>query len=286
MQNATTSAPLEHDPMDPAAADFYRRAMASLHEAGVPFLVGGAYALARYTGIARHTKDFDVFLKREDLDLALAALEGDGLEVVRPFPHWLAKAYEGDLFVDLIYSSGNGIARVDERWFEHAEEGEVLGVPALLCPAEEIIWSKSFIMERERYDGGDVAHLLRCRGPVLDWNRLLERFAGADARVLLAHAVLFGYIYPGERGQVPRWVMGELLARVAADQAADQAAGQGSGAPEKLCRGPILSRLQYLVDVEEWGYRDARRQPLGRMSDEELERWTEAAREEEAKRQG
>ncbi len=278
MESTKATVPVEHDPMDPAAADFYRRAMAALRTAGVPFLVGGAYALARYTGIARHTKDFDVFLRREDVERALAALAGMGLEVDLPFPHWLAKAYEGDLFVDLIYSSGNGVARVDDRWFEHAEEGEVLEVPALLCPAEEIIWSKSFIMERERYDGGDVAHLLRCRGRVLDWNRLLERFAGADARVLLTHVILFGFIYPGERETIPPWVMDELLARLAADQR--------SAPPERLCRGTILSRSQYLVDVEEWGLRDARRRPLGSMSDEELERWTRAAREEEAKRQG
>jgi len=278
METGHATTPVEHDPMDPTAAGFYRRAMAALDEAGVPFLVCGAFALARYTGIHRHTKDFDVFLRRRYLDRALGALAGIGLQVEHPFPHWLAKAYQGELFVDLIYSSGNGVAEVDDLWFEHAADGEVLDVPARLCPAEEIIWSKSFIMERERYDGADVAHLLRCRGPVLDWNRLLEHFAGADARVLLAHAVLFGYIYPGERDNVPRWVMDELLARLAADQA--------SAAPERLCRGTILSRSQYLIDVEEWGLQDARRRPLGRMSDEELERWTEAAREEEAKRQG
>jgi hypothetical protein len=278
MESAETTVPVEHDPLDPTAADCYRRAMAALREAGVPFLVGGAYALARYTGIHRHTKDFDVFLRRRDLDRALAALEGAGLQIERPFPHWLAKAYEGDLFVDLIYSSGNGVAEVDDLWFEHAEEGEVLEVSARLCPAEEIIWSKSFIMERERYDGADVAHLLLRRGQALDWNRLLRHFSGPDARVLLGHLILFGYIYPGERGNVPRWVMDELLARLAADGAAP--------APERLCRGPILSRSQYLVDVEEWGYRDARRRPRGRMSDEELAGWTAAAREEEAKRQG
>ena len=37
----------------------------------------------------------------------------------------------------------------------------VLDQPARLVPAEEIIWTKAFIMERERYDGADVAHILR-----------------------------------------------------------------------------------------------------------------------------
>jgi hypothetical protein len=276
MEHATTAAPLEHDPLDPAAADFYRRAMATLGEAGVPFLVGGAYAFARYTGIARHTKDFDIFLRRADLDRALAALAASGLAVERPFPHWLAKAREDDLFVDLIYSSGNGIAEVDDTWFEHATQGEVLGVPARLCPAEEMIWSKSFILERERFDGADVAHLLLRRGRELDWERLLARFAGADARVLLSHLILFGYIYPGEPASIPRGVTERLLASLA----------QTTDSADKLCRGTILSRAQYLVDVEEWGFADARRRPLGRMSEAEIANWTRAARDEEAKHQG
>ena len=281
METGNATIPVEHDPMDPTAADFYRRAMTALGAAGVPYLVGGAFALARYTGIHRHTKDFDVFLRRRDLDRALAALAGIGLAVDRSFPHWLAKACEGDLFVDLIYSSGNGVAEVDDLWFEHALEGEVLDLPVLLCPPEEMIWSKSFIMERERYDGADVAHLLRCRGDALDWGRLLKRFSGPDSRVLLTHLILFGYIYPGERSTVPRRVMDELLARMAVDHA-----DQDTPTPERLCRGPILSRGQYLVDLEEWGYEDARRRPIGRMSDEELAIWTAAAREEEAKHQG
>lgn len=265
---------MKRDPLDEAAAEVYRRAMSALAGAGVRFLVGGAYALAHYTGIVRHTKDFDVFLRREDLDRALEALAGARLAVDRAFPHWLAKACEGDLFIDLIHSSGNGIAAVDDLWFAYAEPAEVLDLPALLCPAEEMIWSKSFVMERERYDGGDVAHLLRSRGPALDWDRLLARFAGPAARVLLAHLVLFGYVYPAERGSVPGWAMSELLRRLDEDD----------GPAAALCRGTLLSRSQYLVDVEEWGYDDARRAPAGALSDEDLALWTRAARDEEAKR--
>jgi len=281
MASAPATSPVKRDPLDATAADFYRRAMSALAEAGVPFLVGGAYAFARYTGIARHTKDFDVFLVRKDLDRALAALAGAGLAVDRRFPHWLAKAYEGDLFIDLIHSSGNGVAAVDDLWFAHAERSEVLDLPALLCPAEEMIWSKSFVMERERFDGHDVAHLLRSRGPALDWDRLLRRFAGPAARVLLAHVVLFGYVYPAEKGNVPPRVMDELLRRLA-DDAADTAGGEPN-APA-WCRGTLLSRSQYLPDIEEWGYADARRAPEGPMSDEDIALWTRAARAEAAAR--
>ena len=81
------------------------------------------------------------------------------------FHHWLAKAHHGDKFIDVIFNSGNGVAEVDDEWFAHAVDEEVLGAPVKLVPAEEMIWSKAMIMERERYDGADVAHLLRhCSG--------------------------------------------------------------------------------------------------------------------------
>ena len=98
----------------------------------------------------------------------------------------------------MIYCSGNGVAEVDDEWFSFAADGEILGVPVRLCPAEEMIWSKAYVQERERFDGADIAHLIRCRGKSMDWDRLLRRF-GDHWRVLFSHLVLFGFIYPGDR---------------------------------------------------------------------------------------
>jgi hypothetical protein len=258
----------------PETLDFYRRVMATLLEARVPFLVGGAYAFGRYTGIVRHTKDFDVFVHPRDFDRTLEELKrGCGCSIERPFPHWLGKGYHGDDFVDVIFSSGNGIARVDDLWFEHAVDEEVLGIPIRLVPAEEMIWSKSFIMERERFDGGDVAHVLRARVDELDWGRLLSRFGAEHWPVLLTHLILFEYIYPGESDRIPARALDQLIGRLRNRRGA-------SASSERLCRGTILSRSQYLMDIEHWGYRDARLEPVGPMSEEELEIWTHAAEEE------
>lgn len=244
----------------------YRRAMEQLERAGVPFLVGGAYAFARHTGIVRHTKDFDLFVTRRDFARALAALGRAGFTVGVHSPHWLGKAYCGDDYVDVIFGAGNGVARVDEQWFEHAPEGEALGMPVRLCPPEEMIWSKAFIMERERFDGADVAHLLRSGAAELDWERLLRRFDD-HWRVLFTHLVLFGFIYPTERDAIPAWVMRRLVERLGAELDAP-AAG------DRVCRGTLLSREQYLLDLERWGYRDARLEPAGAMTGEEIELWT------------
>jgi hypothetical protein len=253
--------------LDPGTMSFYREGLRALIDAEVPFLVGGAYALERYTGIARHTKDFDIFVRAGDCDHALAVLGSVGCQTDLTFSHWLAKAFRGEDFIDVIFSSGNGIAVVDDLWFTHAVPAEVLGLPLRLCPAEEMIWSKAFIMERERYDGADIAHLIRAEGERLDWPRLLARFGDEHWPVLLSHAILFRFVYPGECDRVPGWVVRELCGRAEAqrDSRAD--------AP-RVCRGTLLSRGQYLVDIDHWGYRDARLAPMGAMTRGQIAHWT------------
>jgi len=225
-------------------------ALRTLNEDGVPYVVAGAYAYFEYTGIFRDTKDLDVFLRRRDLERAMAALERAGWRTELVDPVWLAKGWKGEWFVDLIFSSGNGVAVVDDGWFEHAGEAEVMGVPALIAPPEEIIWSKAFVCERERYDGNDVANLLRARGLALDWDRLLARF-GEHWEVLLSHLVMYRFAFPCERSNVPDWVMRQLLRRTWE--------GMVEGdAEERVCRGSLVSREQYQHVLRHLGYGDAR----------------------------
>jgi hypothetical protein len=257
--------------LDEPTAAFYRHVLENLNLAGAPFLVGGAYAFACYTGIARHTKDLDLFLRRSDYERVTQVLKEAGYDSELPYPHWLGKVHQGrggDAFVDLIFSAGNGVAAVDDRWFEHAAQAEVLGIPVRIVPPEEMMWSKGFIMERERFDGADVAHLIRARAEHLDWARLLERF-GDHWRVLLSHLVLFGFIYPAERERIPAGVMASLLQRLQHDTTA-------AAKPEAYCGGTLLSREQYLYDIEHLGLRDARMQPLGAMTPQEVDVWTRA----------
>jgi len=244
---------------------FYRRAVHLLDRAGVPFLVGGAYALVHYTGIVRHTKDFDVFVRPEDCQRALDAFARAGHRTELTFEHWLGKAFHGQDFVDVIFSSGNAVARVDDLWFEYSHPALFLGERVRLCPVEEIIWSKSFVCERERFDGADINHLLRACGRELDWRRLLGRF-GPHWRMLLSHLVMFGFVYPGERDAVPAWVMDELTRRLAREGPAER----------HVCRGTLLSRIQYVTDMEEWGYADARLDGDPGMSAAQAQDWTEA----------
>ena len=120
-------------------------------------------------------------------------------------------------------------------------------------------------MDRERFDGADVLHLIRACQDLLNWDRLLELFERYP-RVLFAHLVLFGFVYPGRSDKVPPWVLAHLWSRIGEEHR------EGSS---ELCRGTVLSRGQYLVDVEHWGYTDARMFPFGTMTRQEIDRWTQ-----------
>lgn len=231
------------------AIEFYGSVMRVLQAAGIPFLVGGGFAMQQYTGIVRRTKDLDLFVRPEHVDSILGVLREEGFKSSILAVHWLGKVTEGELFVDIIFGAGNGLAPVDDDWFRHSVPANILGEDVLLCPAEETLWSKSFVCERERYDGADVVHLIRARAESLDWARLLRRY-GDHWRVLLSHLIQFGYVYPGERNRVPPALMQDLIDRLAGEIA--------TAPPVRVCRGTLLSKAQYEVDVEAWGYHDGR----------------------------
>jgi hypothetical protein len=256
----------------PEMYTFYQQALTALCEAEIPFLIGGAYALRQYTGITCKTKDLDLFVFPDACHHTLAVLQAAGFHTELISPHWLGKASCREAYLDVIFSSGNGITAVDERWFAHAVAGELFGRPIEFCPPEEMLWTKAYIMERERFDGADVAHLLRACGAGFDWPRILRRF-GPHWRVLLSHLILFGFIYQTERDCIPGWVMQELIDRLQHD------AHTPLGA-ERICLGTLLSRAQYLVDIDTWGYHDARRPPTGQMTIEEIAQWTAAIQQE------
>lgn len=265
----TSVAPSLEEEVAPATAAFYRRALQCLVDAQVPFLVGGAFAHACFTGIRRSTKDLDLFIRRCDWDRVVALAQQEGWRPQMPYPHWLGKVYDRDGidFIDLIFNSGNGLTPVDDRWFRDNAEAVVLGVPVKLANIEDSLLSKAFIMERERYDGADVAHLLQANAEHIDWKGLVERF-DANWRVLLAHLTLFGFIYPGERHRVPHWVMERLVSRLGAEMR--------QRAPEdpRVCAGTLLSREQYLYDVEQLGYVDGRLTSASTMTPADVDHWT------------
>ena len=133
---------------------------------------------------------------------------------------------------------------------------------------------EGFCHGAEWFDGADIAHLFLAAGERIDWQRLLQRF-GPHWRVLFSHLVFFGFIFPAELSLIPNWVMHDLLSRLQNEM--------GNRIPgDKVCQGTLLSRTQYVEDIEARGYKDARLLASGGMTPNEVARWDAAAADNQA----
>jgi hypothetical protein len=232
--------------------EVYRDALQALNRAGVPYVVSGLYAINVYTGVYRETKDLDLLMEPTVVVDAAAALKAEGFRVVLEEPHWLAKGLKGAQ-VDLIFGMANGIGFIDPAWYAHSRPAILAATPVRVAPPEELIWHRLFIGERHRFDMADVVHLILHLGLDLDWSRLLER-VGEDWRLLASQIHFFDYVYPEHRDRIPA----EVRERMAALGQETRDTGSGDGAP--VCHGTMLSLYSFAIDVNEWGFRDARKQ--------------------------
>jgi hypothetical protein len=236
--------------MRPRERLVYTRALDALMREGPPFVVSGLYALHQHTGIYRETKDLDVMLQPSHVEEAARVLKAAGFRVVLSAAHWLAKARDGELFVDLVYGMANGLHLIDASWIRHAYNGEIAEIPILVTAPEDLIFHRLFIWERHRSDMSDIAHLILMYGDRMDWDRLIWR-VGDHWRLLLAQIHFFDFVYPGRYDSVPRPVREQLLER------AWDAMYESDG-DRNLCQGTLISRFSFAIDVKEWGFRDLR----------------------------
>ena len=108
------------------------------------------------------------------------------------------------------------------------------------------MWHRLFISERHRHDMSDIVHLILCQGGALDWERIVAR-TGENWPLLLSQVLMFSYVYPGYRTNVPSWVPERLLEKARAQIGNDEAG------PD-FTRGPLISRFSFAIDVREWGF--------------------------------
>lgn len=229
----------------------YRGAVECLQQAGIPFAISGAFALHQHTGIWRNTKDLDLVLEAEAVPAALEALEGCGFRTEIADPVWLAKAWRGKYFVDLITALGNAALVVDRSWIERSEPYELFGITSRVLGAEEMIASKLFVSRRERFDLADVSHMIRVVGRPMDWARLWQLMSGHE-ELLLWSLVFFAYVYPAQVGLIPRARWDALL-----EGLQDHLAHPKEDAP---FRGTLIDPNMFAIDVAEWGERDLYRE--------------------------
>ena len=227
---------------------FYKEALELLNQSGAEYMLGGAFAMFHYTCIYRDTKDLDVFCKYSEFPKILTYFADHGYRTEVTDARWLAKVFHGEYFIDIIFHSPNAICLIDDSWYERATKSTLEGVDTLLIPAEELLWCKIYVQNRERFDGADVNHLILKWGKAMDWNRVLMRM-DQHWQLLLAQLLNFQFVYPADyHDNIPRWLFDELMERTRQQYELP--------APlEKVCRGPLIDQTQYGIDVKEWNYK-------------------------------
>jgi hypothetical protein len=239
----------------------------TLEGARLPGLLGGPHALAQYTSLRqaqpRPIGAPEIYVKPGDQRKVLNALVHAGFRTEYVSPLSRARVSRGPADaangVEVVYRSPNGLGDVDDDWFRFAVSADLAGYPVRMCPAEELLWHEAFVQGRVRHQGAAVARLILRQGRTFDWQRLLRRFHGHE-RVLLAHCVLFGYVYPTEQSCVPDWVLDYLNAAV-----------RHEAQPHvKLCRGTLLAPEEYCAEIASHEFADGRLKPHGPLSAADL----------------
>jgi putative nucleotidyltransferase-like protein len=184
----------------------YERAIVQARAAGIPFAVGGAFALASWTGSFRDTKDFDLFVLPRDREAMIAALGRAGLrDYYERLPYdraWIYRGVDGEVIVDVIWAMANQRAAVDAEWLARAATVETRGQALPVLAAEELLWAKLYIVQRERCDWPDVLNLIHARGPALDWDHLRRRL-GEDLPLLQGALAVYAWLCPERAGDLP-----------------------------------------------------------------------------------
>ncbi len=147
-------------------------AAAALREADVRFVLGGGLAIwARGGPETEH--DVDLFVKPEDAERALQALESAGFRTEDPPEGWLYKAWFGDVLVDLIFLP-TGLT-VDDEWLDRAEELEVHAIRMPVMRADDVLIAKLLVIREHEVDYDHVLEIARTVREQIDWDEVRRR---------------------------------------------------------------------------------------------------------------
>ncbi len=215
----------------------YKSVMSRAQQDGIPFAVGGGLAAMAYAGQWRDTKDLDLYIYPEHRDRIVQILAEAGLadyyDRLAYDRHWIYRSYRDDTIVDAIWAMANQRTSVDREWLA----GPVIEIDDLqlrLLPPEETLWSKLYVLQRDRCDWPDAINMLYTVGAELNWHRFLERLQ-EDAEVLGGLLAVFRWVCPGAATKLPQW----LWVRV----------GLCPGVPESQ---DCEDRRARLLDTREW----------------------------------
>ena len=179
----------------------------------VPFAIGGSQAMSLYVGRLRRSKDLDIYVKPEDGEELIAMLTAMGFTDyfdTKPYDRrWIYRAVKGESIVDVIWSMANQRTRVDDAWLTRGMQVDIEGCRLRLIPLEEMLWSKLYVLQRDRCDWPDILNLLDATHQHLNWRHLIDRLE-EDKPLLGALLHIYAWLRPDGARRVPAWVWLEL----------------------------------------------------------------------------
>lgn len=170
-----------------------KRTAAALRDREIGFALAGSMA-AWARGGPPPWHDVDFVLAEEDVEAALAAVAAAGLRIERPPEGWLAKAWDGEVLVDLIWDP-LGVSITTER-VASAERLNVAGMTLPVMSATDVLTSKLLALSESHLEFEALLAIVRALREQIDWDRLRRRTAGHP----LARSFLF---LVGELNLVP-----------------------------------------------------------------------------------
>jgi hypothetical protein len=173
---AEQSSPPSATSDEPLLRTALKRSASALKADGVPFALGGGYALW-VAGGPEPSHDVDLVVAEADVEMAANSLAAAGLRIERPPEDWLFKAYcdENDsteaadepALVDVLHRLG-GIP-VTQSLLDTAREHEVLGIRIPVLPATPIMIAKLQSLTEHYCDFGALLPVVRAVREQLDW---------------------------------------------------------------------------------------------------------------------
>ncbi len=190
----------------------YKAMIEKLTGEQIPFAVGGGLAAMTYAAHWRNTKDLDLYIRLCDRERVIEFTKELGLrdyyEKQGYDRAWIYRSHRGDVIVDLMWAMANQRTQVDESWFD----GPVIetgGERFRLLAPEEVIWSKLYVMQRDRTDWPDCLNVLYGVGPDMNWQKLIQNVAD-DAPLLAGLVSAFSWLAPDRAWELPDCVWAAL----------------------------------------------------------------------------
>ena len=165
-----------------------------------------------YAGQWRNTKDIDLYVLPQDRQRMTTLLTELGLrdyyEQHEYDRNWIYRSYTGDTIVDVMWAMANQRSQVTNAWLA-GPAVKVDGECFRLLSPEKSLWTKLYVLQRDRTDWPDALNLLHGVGPDLDWRSMLED-VGADRPLLAGLVSVFEWLCPEAASELPAWLWAEL----------------------------------------------------------------------------